>query len=43
VTTLGGLQDALSQHQPGDTVTLSIVRGGATQELKVQLETWAEQ
>lgn len=43
VTTLGELQDALSQHQPGDTVTLSIIRGGATQELKVQLETWTEQ
>ena len=43
VTTLGELQDALSQHQPGDSVTLSIVRGGAKQELKVQLETWTEQ
>jgi S1-C subfamily serine protease len=43
VTTLGELQDALSQHQPGDTVTLSIVRGGSQQELKVQLEAWTEQ
>lgn len=43
VTTLGELQDALSRHQPGDTVTLSIVRGGAKKELKVQLETWTEQ
>ena len=43
VKTLGELQDALSRHQPGDTVTLSIVRAGAEQELEVQLEAWVEQ
>jgi S1-C subfamily serine protease len=43
VKTLGELQDALSQHQPGDTVTLSIMRAGAEQELDVRLEAWVEQ
>ena len=41
--TLAALQDALAQHQPGDTVTLSTLRNGAEQELEVRLETWTEQ
>jgi S1-C subfamily serine protease len=43
VKTLGELQDALSQHQPGDSVTLSITRGSAKQDLEVRLEAWSDQ
>jgi S1-C subfamily serine protease len=43
VKTLGALQDALAHHQPGDTVTLAIIRAGSNRDLKVQLEAWTEQ
>ena len=34
------LTEALASHKPGDTVQLTIVRGGATRTVAVQLQAW---
>lgn len=40
IGTSGALTTLIGEYQPGDTITLTIVRGGATQELKVTLATY---
>ena len=39
---LTGLSDLLAGHKPGDVVTLTIIRNGQQQEIKVTLQTWPE-
>jgi serine protease Do len=39
VTSVQGLRVALGQHKPGDSVTLSVIRGGDTAEVSVTLGT----
>lgn len=40
VTTFEDLAGYLDSKQPGDQVTVRIVRGGSTLEIKVTLDTW---
>jgi S1-C subfamily serine protease len=42
VTTMSELAAQLSGHKPGDVVTLTIVRGGQTQQVRVTLQAWPE-
>jgi S1-C subfamily serine protease len=42
VKDLTELSDLLAGHKPGDVVTLTIIRSGQQQEVKVTLQTWPE-
>ena len=42
VRDLTELSDQLANHQPGDVVTVTIVRDGQQQQLRVTLQTWPE-
>ncbi len=37
VTSAEDLDAAIMQHKPGDTVTVTVLRGGSTQQLKATL------
>lgn len=40
IQTIEALTQVINQDQPGQTVTLSIIRGGKTQDIKVDLGKW---
>ncbi len=40
VKDLNELSDQLSGHKPGDTVTVTIIRDGQEQQIKVTLQAW---
>jgi S1-C subfamily serine protease len=43
VKDLGQLTEQLSGHQPGDEISVTIVRDGREQEVKAKLQAWPEQ
>ncbi len=43
VTTIGELTEQLSEHKPGDSVSLTIVRDGREQTVAATLQAWPEQ
>jgi S1-C subfamily serine protease len=43
VTTMTDLAEQLSGHKPGDVVTVTIARGGQTQQVRVTLQAWPEE
>ncbi len=42
IGTNGALTTLIGEYQPGDTIDLTIVRGGATQNIKVTLATYSQ-
>ena len=42
ITTMTELATTLSGHKPGDVVTVTVLRNGATEEIRVTLQAWPD-